>query len=77
LTVRPDWADAHCSYTGAAKVDPAPETAPEAGVVTVGVLVLLAGVLAAVLAGVLDDLLLPHAARPSASTAMPASAPSL
>jgi hypothetical protein len=64
LTVSGDREEAHCSYTGAANVEPAPEIVPDAELVE--------------LVELLDDVeLLPHAARPSASTATLASAPIL
>jgi hypothetical protein len=67
LTVNGESDEAHCRYTGAANVEPAPEIVPDTeleGVALDGVDV--------------DDFeLLPHAARPSASTTVPTSAPVL
>jgi hypothetical protein len=68
--VRPDCADAHCSYTGAAKVEPAPDTVADPPLEDAEP--------PALPDDPLDELeLLPHAARPRASIAALASAPIL
>jgi hypothetical protein len=71
LTVTPDPPEEapHCSYTGAAKVEPAPEIVPP---------LLLAAVVLEELEELVDDELeLPHALIASASTAEPTTAPIL
>jgi hypothetical protein len=83
LTVRPDCAEAHCSYTGAAKVEPAPEIvpAPDGGAVAVfepaAGLVVPVELLVGLVVELVVELELPHAARPNESTTEPRRAPIL
>jgi len=60
-------------------VEPAPEIVPEAagGAVAVFAALLELALVLELLVELLDELELPHAARPNASTAQPASAPIL
>ncbi len=79
MTVSPDCSDAHCSYTGAAKVEPAPEIVPEplGGVVAVLDAALALELVDALVDEVVDELELPHAASPTPSAMQLANAPIL